>query len=109
MHSRWVKRRLCLCVACSQRTIPPYVRLNYAVVRNLMNADCEGMRVLIWREGMYMNNLAGMYSALGRHADALAMQERVLDLRRRFLPDNDPEIGDHDVHSDRFCTSAHSL
>ena len=28
------------------------------------------------------------------------MQERVLDLRRRFLPDNDPEIGDHDVHSD---------
>jgi hypothetical protein len=65
-----------------------------------MNADCEGMRVLIWREGMYMNNLAETYSALGRHADALAMQERVLELRRRFLPDNDPEIGDHDVHSD---------
>ena len=55
---------------------------------------------LIWLEGMYMCNLAETYSALGRHADALAMQERVLDLWRRFLPENDPEIGDHDVHSD---------
>ena len=65
-----------------------------------MHADCKGMRVLIWRSGIQLGNLAGTYSALGRHADALAMQERVLDLRRRFLPDNDPEIGDHDVHGD---------
>ena len=57
---------------------------------------------LIWLEGMYMCNLAETYSALGRHADALAMQERVLDLWRRFLPENDPEIGEHDVHSDSF-------
>jgi tetratricopeptide (TPR) repeat protein len=67
---------------------------------DLMHADCECMRVLIWPEGMYMSNLAETYSALGRHADALALQERVLDLRRRFLPEDDPEIGEHDVRSD---------
>ena len=32
-----------------------------------------------------MNNLATTYSALGRHADALAMKERVLDFVRRVL------------------------
>jgi hypothetical protein len=30
-----------------------------------------------------MNNLAETYSALGRHDDALAMQERVTEFRRR--------------------------
>jgi hypothetical protein len=30
-----------------------------------------------------MGNLAGSYSNLGRHEDALAMRERVLDFRRR--------------------------
>ena len=38
-----------------------------------------------------MNNLASTYSALGRHADALAMGERVLEFRRRVLPVNHPE------------------
>ena len=33
-----------------------------------------------------MGNLAITYGALGRHEDALAMQESVLELRRRFLP-----------------------
>ena len=41
-----------------------------------------------------MNNLAATYSALGRHADALAMEERVLELRRRVLPANHPELGE---------------
>ena len=41
-----------------------------------------------------MNNLAGMYSALGRHADAVAMGERVLEFQRRVLPANHPEIGE---------------
>ena len=41
-----------------------------------------------------MNNLAMSYSALGRHADALAMQERVLEFRRRVLPENHPDIGE---------------
>ena len=41
-----------------------------------------------------MNNLAGTYSDLGRHADALAMNERVLEFRRRVLPANHPDIGE---------------
>ena len=41
-----------------------------------------------------MNNLAQTYSALGRHADALAMKERVLEFRRRVLPADHPDIGE---------------
>jgi hypothetical protein len=43
---------------------------------------------------MAMNNLAGTYSDLGRHADALAMKERVLEFQRRVLPANHPDIGE---------------
>ncbi len=41
-----------------------------------------------------MDNLALTYSALGRHADALAMQERVLEFKHRVLPANHPDIGE---------------
>ena len=41
-----------------------------------------------------MDNLALKYSALGRHADALAMKDRVLEFRRRVLPANHPDIGE---------------
>jgi hypothetical protein len=41
-----------------------------------------------------MSNLAGTYSALGRHADALALFERVLEFQRRVLPANHPDIGE---------------
>ena len=41
-----------------------------------------------------MNNLAGTYSALGRHADALALFEQVLEFQRRVLPANHPAIGE---------------
>ncbi len=41
-----------------------------------------------------MGNLSGTYSALGRHADALAMGEEVLEFRRRVLPANHPDIGE---------------
>ena len=41
-----------------------------------------------------MGNLALTYSALGRHYDALAMKERVLEFRRRVLPENHPSIGE---------------
>ena len=44
-----------------------------------------------------MGNLASTYSALGRHADALAMKERVLEFRRRVLPANHPHIGEGQV------------
>ena len=41
-----------------------------------------------------MSNLAVTYYALGRHADALAMMERVLEFRRRVLPADHPSIGE---------------
>ncbi len=41
-----------------------------------------------------MINLAQTYKALGRHADALAMGEQVLDFQRRVLPANHPDIGE---------------
>ncbi len=41
-----------------------------------------------------MNNLAVTYSALGRHANALAMFEQVLEFQRRVLPANHPDIGE---------------
>jgi hypothetical protein len=41
-----------------------------------------------------MGNLAMTYRALGRHADALAMMERVLEFQRRVLPADHPGIGE---------------
>jgi hypothetical protein len=41
-----------------------------------------------------MNNLASTYYTLGRHADALAMFERVLEFQRRVLPADHPSIGE---------------
>ena len=46
-----------------------------------------------------MGNLAMSYSDLGRHADALAMEERVLEFYRRVLPENHPDIGEGRVRS----------
>ena len=43
--------------------------------------------------GSAMNNLADTYSALGRHEDALELQEKTLEFRRRVLPQNHPDIG----------------
>jgi hypothetical protein len=40
-----------------------------------------------------MGNLVEMYSGLGRHAEALAMSEQVLEFQRRVLPANHPHIG----------------
>ena len=41
--------------------------------------------------------LANVLSDQGRHDDALAMKERVLEFRRRVLPENHPSIGEGDV------------
>ena len=41
-----------------------------------------------------MSNLAQAYHDLERHADALAMRERVLEFQRRNLPANHPSIGE---------------
>jgi hypothetical protein len=46
-----------------------------------------------------MNSVALTYKKLGRHADALAMGKRVLEFRRRVLPENHPSIGECSVWS----------
>jgi len=40
-----------------------------------------------------MHNLAVSYADAGRHEDALALHEKTLELRRRILPENHPDIG----------------
>ena len=40
-----------------------------------------------------MGNLAATYSALGRYQDALVMNEEALELLRRVLPENHPDVG----------------
>jgi hypothetical protein len=40
-----------------------------------------------------MHNLGDSYRELGRHEDGIAMKEKALDFRRRFLPENHPDIG----------------
>ena len=47
--------------------------------------------------------LAASYSDLGRHSDALAMRERVLEFDRRVLPENHPSIGEGRVGSGVAC------
>jgi hypothetical protein len=53
-----------------------------------------------------MTNLAGTYSALVRHQDALVMMEKTLEFRRRVLPDNHPYIG---ISCLNFCISCHKV
>ena len=43
--------------------------------------------------GDAMNNLADTFGALGRHQDALVLEEKTLEFRRRVPPQNHPEIG----------------
>ena len=51
---------------------------------------CDFTRSVV---GAAMNNLAATYSELGRHQDALVLQEKTLEFRRRVLPENHPDIG----------------
>ena len=44
-----------------------------------------------------MNNLAISYSDLGRHQEAVEMEEKTLEFRRRVLPENHPDIGEGDA------------
>ncbi len=43
--------------------------------------------------GDAMNNLANTYGELGRHQDALVLQEKTLEFRRRVLPENHADTG----------------
>ena len=42
--------------------------------------------------GAAMGNLAYTYGELGRHQDALVLLEKTLELRRRVLPKNHPDV-----------------
>ncbi len=55
--------------------------------------DLLRWRLIASALGAAMNNLALTYFELGRHQDALVMQEKTLEFRRRVLPDNHPSIG----------------
>ena len=50
-----------------------------------------------------MGNLAVSYYALGRHDEALAMRESVVEFYRRVLPENHPDIGEGHVRSGDAC------
>ena len=47
--------------------------------------------------GDAMSSLAVYYGKLGRQADALELQLKVLEMRRRMLPEDHPLIGASDV------------
>jgi hypothetical protein len=44
-----------------------------------------------------MANLANINAVLGRHTDALVMQEKVLECFQRVSPEDHPNIGEVDV------------
>ena len=50
-----------------------------------------------------MGSLAVTYSDLGRHSDALAMKESVLEFYRRVLPADHPDIGEGHVCGAAAC------
>ena len=53
-------------------------------------------------EGLAMNNLSFSYVSFGRHADALVFREKVLEFRRRVLPEDHPNIGEADCMIDNL-------
>ncbi len=58
----------------------------------IARVDCDAVEIA----GSSMSNLAHTYGELGRHADALGLQEKVLEFRRRVLPEDHPDIGEAD-------------
>ncbi len=43
--------------------------------------------------GAAMGSLASAYNELGRHQDAVVLKEKTLEIQRRVLPENHPDIG----------------
>ncbi len=41
-----------------------------------------------------MHSLSFTYGLLERHAEALVLEEQVLEIRRRVLPEDHPDIGE---------------
>ena len=44
-----------------------------------------------------MDDLARCYVKIGRFADALVLDKKLLEYHQRILPENHPEIGDVDA------------
>ncbi len=55
-----------------------------------------------------MQGLAVSYSALGRHDEALEMNEKTLECYRCVLPENHPSIGEGDAVYGRWCIALHA-
>jgi hypothetical protein len=53
-----------------------------------------------------MYNLGNLFGKLGRHHEALEMEERALEFRKRIFPENHPAIGAEVV---KLCTFEHAL
>jgi hypothetical protein len=51
-----------------------------------------------------MYNVAVTLGQLHRHADALVYWEKVLEFRRRVLPEDHPHIGKTYFHFSRICS-----
>ncbi len=51
-----------------------------------------------------MGNVASTYSALGRLADALVLHEQTLQIKRRVMPENHPDIATSCLNISVCCT-----
>jgi hypothetical protein len=75
-------------------------RMVFGVLEEWMEGQLRGKAASCeeageYEEAMGLNHtLASVLSQQGRHADALAMMERVLEFQRRVLPANHPDIGE---------------
>ena len=65
-------------------------------IRRLVRCGCDCLIEVEVHDvfaGDAMGNLANTYWHLQRHQDALLLQEKTLEFRRRVLPKNHPDIG----------------
>ena len=75
-------------------------RMVFGMLEEWMEGQLRGKAASCEEAGEYAEamkwnqTLALVLSQQGRHADALAMFERVLEFRRRVLPANHPDIGE---------------
>lgn len=53
-----------------------------------------------------MYNLGNVFGKLGRHHEALEMEENALEFRKRIFPENHPAIGAEIV---KLCILEHAL
>ena len=75
-------------------------RMVFGVLEEWMEGQLRGKAALCEKAGEdleameWNQTLALVLSQQGRHADALAMKEQVLEFQRRVLPANHPDIGE---------------